>query len=431
MHKKTGMKKITLSIAFSVVTMSIFAQKTIIVNGGAFNGVENVSISVYDTQSNSSSTIDSIGSQSVQDILFDGSSAFVAAQDSLVKYNLNTEKRAAATKFNGASIKTMAIAANNELIVSNWHSRSSFNVYIYNKNTLAVIDSIDVKLGVKSMIIDGDNLYVNQNIGTGAPNWQDTSGYILRASISNRTVLDTIRIGGYFGDIGEFMRNPNGKGFFTINSASNSISTIEFPTATSLPFTTKSFNQNFNVGSQSQLSIHNDTAFLKMNQGLGSIDLNTLTVIDSLIIDTLVTGFTYDTLNHMFYITQSNFSGFSAGKIYDRSGAKTGTFATAASPEVIRMYYDQSTGIFKFTEERNSIFKLYPNPAKEYIFIDLKSNQYEDGVLSIMNMKGQMLKELTNIKEINKLDVSDLPKGLYLIRLNIGSSLYTEKLIIE
>jgi len=70
--KKPKMKKITFSIALTVITLSSIAQKTILVNGGRFgNQTENVSVSVYDASSNTSTTIDSIGSQSVQDMSTD------------------------------------------------------------------------------------------------------------------------------------------------------------------------------------------------------------------------------------------------------------------------------------------------------------------------------------------------------------------------
>ena len=80
------MKKITFSIALSLCALASVAQKTVLANGGRF-GIqsENVTISIYDTQLKTSVTIDTIHTQSVQDVLVDGNAAIVAAQDSIVR----------------------------------------------------------------------------------------------------------------------------------------------------------------------------------------------------------------------------------------------------------------------------------------------------------------------------------------------------------
>lgn len=93
-------KNYVLFVAIFMAAISIKAQKVILVNGGQFgNNAENVSVISYDVTTKVYNTIDSIGTQSVQDLLIDGNSAFVAAQDSIVKYDLVTQSRVAAASF--------------------------------------------------------------------------------------------------------------------------------------------------------------------------------------------------------------------------------------------------------------------------------------------------------------------------------------------
>lgn len=426
------MKKITFSIALSVITLASVAQKTVLVNGGRFgNQAENVSISIYDTQTQTSTTIDSIGAQSVQDVLIDGNIAFVAAQDSIVRYDLSLNVRTAAVKFAGFSTKTMALSANNELIVSNWYGKTSNNVYIYNQTTLNLLDSINIPGGVTSMLVESSNdlLVVTQNQSTGAPNYKDTLGSIIAATISNRTVIAPLTVTGYTGEVGELITKPNGAGAYAFNSESNTIVDVN---ATNFPFITTSIvntTQNLKIRNRSQYEVVGDTLFLRMNQGIGTMNLSNLTVIDSNLIDTVVTAFAYDTANFKFYVTATDFFSYTSGKVYDRAGNLLSSFATASSPEAISMSYNQTTGILSFSNEEKEGFSIYPNPATNQFSIDADLTIKTS--VQILNYNGQLVKEVNQLKHSNQIDISDLNSGIYFVNVLINDSFLTEKLIIR
>ncbi len=430
--KKPKMKKITFSIALTVITFASAAQKTILVNGGRFgNQTENVSVSVYDTQNSTSTTIDSIGSQSVQDILITGNVGFIAAQDSIIRYDLTSNTRTAAVKFAGVSTKAMSLAPNNELIVSNWFGKTSYNIYIYNQTTLALVDSINIASGVTSMLVEPTNdlLVVTQNQSTGAPAYRDTLGSIIAATISNRTVIAPLTVSGYTGEVGELIAKPNGAGAYAFNSESNTIVDVN---ATNFPFVTTSIvnsNQDFKVGGKSQYEVNGDTLFLRMNQGIGTINLSNLSVIDSNLIDTVVTAFAYDTANFNFYVTATDFFSYTSGKVYDRAGSYVSSFATASSPEVIGMYYSQVTGLLSFYDRKESSFSIYPNPANNFISID--TDVTEQVRVQILNYKGQVVKEESLVNVSSQINVSDLSSGIYFVNILINDSVSTEKLIIR
>lgn len=427
------MKKITFSIAFSVVTLASFAQNVLIVNGGQFgNSAENVSVNVYDTQTKTITNIDSIGTQSVQDLLIDGRYAYVAAQDSIVKYDIALNQRLAATKFQGVSTKAIVLAPNNELVAANWYGKSSYNVYIYDQTTLTLKDSINVLGGVQSMVENNGIIYVNQNSNTGAPNYNDTLGSVVAADIANRSILINYSILGYTGDIGELILNPDGLSLYSINNVSNSISKVVFPGFGIPPAPTNTFfNQNFKVANKSQYSLHNDTAFLAMNQGIGAIDLNTLTVLDSVIVDTVVTAFSYDTLGGIFYVTQTDFFSYSSGKAYDRNGNYVEAFSTASSPEAIKVFYSQVTGLFEVKPKRTFAFEAYPNPVKDKLTIAFQKELPLNASLMVFNGNGQLVKEFTHLNSFQTIQVDDLPKGIYYVTLATTTELFTQKLIVE
>lgn len=432
LQKKTGMKKITFSIALSVLSLASFAQKTIVVNGGRFGSSPDISVTSYDVTTQTSTLIDSIHSQSVQDVIIEGSNAYVMAQDSIVMYDLSQGVRTAATSFNGPSTKTALIGPNNELLVGNWYSKTSDNVYIYDATTLALKDSISaVAKGAKSMILNGGELYITQNLTSST--WSDSAGYVIRINVATRTVIDTMTVSGYSGDIGEIVARPDGSGFFTINSVSNTISSFDFVGLT-LPVlmgTNTSFNANFSVGDRSDYTVHNDTAFIKTNRGVGAINLDNLTLIDSNIVDTVVTAFTYDTLNRVFYVTQTDFISFISGRAYDRSGNYLRSFPVDFSPEVISMYYDQVTGIFEAGREQLASFAVYPNPATTTVNIELNEVRQEVQRLEIFNLKGQLMHSSTVVGTMNRINVEQLTRGIYFVRISTNNASSIQKLIIE
>lgn len=80
---------------------------------------------------------------------------------------------------------------------------------------------------------------------------------------------------------------------------------------------------------------------------------------------------------------------------------------------------DCSLGI---EEHVNSDPKLYPNPAHNMLFI--QSAQPIEGV-QFYNLNGQLLKE----DFCNSIDISNLPKGFYLVQISIQNKTITKKLI--
>jgi hypothetical protein len=70
---------------------------------------------------------------------------------------------------------------------------------------------------------------------------------------------------------------------------------------------------------------------------------------------------------------------------------------------------------------------IYPNPVKNFMQIDIGSEGIINS-LQICNLNGQILEEVENL-ENNILDLSGLDMGMYLLRIQTWSGLYTAKFI--
>ncbi|MCD6366277.1 MAG: T9SS type A sorting domain-containing protein [Bacteroidales bacterium] len=79
---------------------------------------------------------------------------------------------------------------------------------------------------------------------------------------------------------------------------------------------------------------------------------------------------------------------------------------------------------------------LYPNPASDFVNIDFELDSYQQVSLSVFNLKGQKVisKEITNQtvgQNHIQVNVKDLSKGVYLVKLQTGSKSKIKKLIIK
>jgi len=58
--------------------------------------------------------------------------------------------------------------------------------------------------------------------------------------------------------------------------------------------------------------------------------------------------------------------------------------------------------------------KIYPNPASDYIQLNVVSNVNK---IKVLNMVGKTIKRFEVLLESEKYNISDMPKGLYLVQL--------------
>ncbi len=413
---------ICASIIFSA---GLMAQKTIVVNGGQFgNSSENVNVMVHDPLSNSYSVIDTIHTSSVQELIIEGDFVFVAAQDSIVKYDMKTSGRLAAAAFPGVSTKSMAIH-NNELLVGNFYGKSSDNLYIFDKTNLNLLDSVSaVSLAAKSILVQGAFAYVNQNIQSSG--FSDSLGWILKIDVANRAVVDTLRVNAYDGDLGELL-DVDGQTFISLNSTSNTIASFSYTSPQSA--TTTSLSSDLKVGGRSHYSRFRDTLFTRMDDGIGAIDLNLLQVLDTNIIDTVITGFAYDTINHQFSITQTNFFSYQLGGVYQRNGTKIKSLPVGFSPEVIRSYYGNATSIFEIAQNEEA-YLIYPIPARDFINIEPLDGQELTSDIQIFDLSGKLVLEKWN-NQFKTINVSNLNPGIYLLSLRSKNAVFNSKIVIE
>ncbi|MEM6804676.1 MAG: T9SS type A sorting domain-containing protein [Bacteroidota bacterium] len=73
--------------------------------------------------------------------------------------------------------------------------------------------------------------------------------------------------------------------------------------------------------------------------------------------------------------------------------------------------------------------KLYPNPAKEKVFLDQNSESYEE--ILIYDLKGNLVEKYGGYDPANGLNISGLSPGIYFVQAKSGQFVFRQKLLVN
>lgn len=111
----------------------------------------------------------------------------------------------------------------------------------------------------------------------------------------------------------------------------------------------------------------------------------------------------------------------SSGVAYDASG----NINNAASEWSISFSYPVGINNFNETE-----FSVYPNPTNGILNLDIK-NDYKTALIKVVDLTGKLI----FIKEIektqNKINLSGLDKGMYILNIQIDNEVYNSQILIN
>jgi DNA-binding XRE family transcriptional regulator len=79
----------------------------------------------------------------------------------------------------------------------------------------------------------------------------------------------------------------------------------------------------------------------------------------------------------------------------------------------------------------DNAINIYPNPAKEFVTIDI--SQYNGNIekIDLFNVNGQITKSMKTIQSNNILHVDELSDGFYYLRLQTSQGVLTKKIIVK
>ena len=81
--------------------------------------------------------------------------------------------------------------------------------------------------------------------------------------------------------------------------------------------------------------------------------------------------------------------------------------------------------------ESNSLFEIFPNPAKEILTIELAGDPKDGSSVEIFSIDGKLIQRFPGIQKKTEADISAFPSGFYLVKVSSDKGNGIRKLIIK
>ena len=79
---------------------------------------------------------------------------------------------------------------------------------------------------------------------------------------------------------------------------------------------------------------------------------------------------------------------------------------------------------------KNAEIKIYPNPASEFINVQLSDNM-SNAKLKIYNISGVLVKDIELNDNSDKININELAKGMYIVEIKSNNSTKTQRITVE
>ncbi|OQX77693.1 MAG: hypothetical protein B6D61_06765 [Bacteroidetes bacterium 4484_249] len=424
------MKKIFFLSAVLLLTLSLgliaqtHVKQIIIGNGGIYgNPSDNVTLAAYNPDDQITTTFGNILRESVQDLIICDNYAYVTAEDSIVKFNIDSYQKVASVY---ESNLNRLFYHDGLLFVSR---RSDINgppadgIYlkIFNAEDLSLVAAVEgISSDVAGIAVAQDTVYV-----AVSGDWQATEGKFAVIDLQTYSLVREMNFGT--DAVGIYDLFTNGEEIFTVNKSPYGATTGSVTTydVASAMFSTSVINSV--VGKAVELE--GDILYLGLDNGIGSYDVTSNQIVQNTIVpDPGSTDFIYiaaaafDSINQLFYVTITDYFSMGEGKIFDMSGNETGSFEADVSAEAIAVDYRLNEFV-----ETNPVsgIKIFPNPFSGEIII-------EDATFTeirVLSLHGQTVYENSSNRFNNRVDLSFLKNGIYFIEIKTDDNSIIKKIV--
>lgn len=397
-------------------------NQVIIASGGAFSDpTDFVTLSLLDPLSGNQSDFDTIYTQAVQKMHVHNNRLFVTATDSMVVYNLENLQRMNTIAVSGPNFVQVV---DNKIFMSIQYPETSGFLRIFDAESMALENTIDQISGeTAGMLLQGELLYV------AVPgDYFATTGSIAVVDSQTGNFIKEVNFGGEATGIYSLFAYED-KILAVCKSAwgSNSGNIIVYDPSDD-SFAAHSFDHAFGKG----IAVDENILFLLMDNGIGSVDINTMQVLnDQIVGDPGSADFiyfadvTFEATGQVFYATISDYFSFGQGLIYTTNGEQVGEFVAGISPEAIA--FDYRTPAFVPAIEANKMV-VYPNPANQILHIQVIGLDGHSNI-SLVDLQGRTILE-ESFQNILTWQLDGIPSGVYYLRFATENQIVSAQKII-
>lgn len=336
--KSTLLVMMALGVSSLAMAQKTYLKNAVYLNSGVFGGSPTASIGGYDPLQESYEHFDSIYVGSVQDIAIDsvnGDRAYLAAQDTLLLYDLENQNRVNRRPL--TQLKWLH-ATQDILFAGRNNFPSKPSPFVETFITLSLGDpSFDLDSfydNTNDMTVLNDTAYISHNIEKTSAFNTDSLGYLAVYDLNNEAFVEHIDLGNQGAGINE-VYNHNGKVYGLAREDSN---LVEFNPSTG--------NVNYhNIGVTQGIGLYNGTLHaIFSGSNVGTYDVQSHTFVNDSVFYATGGSLTlntaeFDTLSEQYFLAKTDFATVGKGLVYDQNGQFLDSFATNVSPNSIAFHY--------------------------------------------------------------------------------------------
>jgi hypothetical protein len=99
---------------------------------------------------------------------------------------------------------------------------------------------------------------------------------------------------------------------------------------------------------------------------------------------------------------------------------------------LLRYSHNGNLGFTNIETGEKETIKVYPNPAKDYVYVDIKATNFEKGEVELFDIQGKLVKRVKlNAKQGNRVDVSNLNAGAYTYNVSLNGKTISGKIVVR
>lgn len=417
-------KRLPLLLLLSCLLSTAWSQvptQVIVACAGSPDSANHVTVGTWDITSGNYTVFDSFPGARVQDVFIWGNDAYVCADSSLMRYDIDALQRRAEARVYGTN---RTAVYNNKVIVTKGFGTKQGTSYfeVRHAGTLAPSYSLPQFLDhTYGIVIVGDTGYISN------PGWYfNTTGKLGVVNLANQVFVRSMDM-DTMGDLvrplflqGDYIYSMNIVKYN--NPQWGFISAYHIPTAT---FT----HTRLAMGLSIAAGVDEGLLFADLGGNVGTYDLALGQVSDAVLVPGRFAAMALDTVNNHLYLTRTDDATY--GRIYKYSygGALLDSVETGIGPRALAVDYNVTVGAADPTQAPPSL-AVFPNPFGSHLEIDLRGFADPVSSLGLYDLQGRELRRLDAPgRALHRLHTADLPAGAYLLRAQSRSGTHQFHLV--
>jgi len=373
-----------------------------------------VTLGSYDPATGAYTTVATItGPRFGTDVLVDGASIYVAADDRVLRYDADSYALLDETAVPG--VRKLAVWNDQLLITRGELGGLSHYFEVRDKIDLSFLYSIapadGLPFSVEDVLVHDNKAYLAVN---NSFDWANLQGRIGAVDLVAQTYGNEVDLG---------LDGLNPERLMVKDGAIYAFSNKDF-TGSSISKVSNGevdyvHNVALNSGCAASALVGSKVYYMEYDQNkLARFDITTESVLDTLAESPGVYGLIEDPINNLLYATTTDY--FSSGELHvlDLDGQVQSTVAVSVSPGNMALDIRSSTGI---AERGAATFGVFPNPAMDRIALTGVLPVGSSALVVCDALGQEVFRTQRNFAAAATVDITGLKPGMYIVRINGGT----------